>query len=626
VYDSVKLARVVKLATFKDDKDNAGRVAQVRIEKFITDACRRGELAVRLDHVEGIIEFEDKPFQDGGADDDVALTSSDVDTLQPTPASLLRTHLTRLAQTLYTSLDTISPNTSALALTKGRAEAALQALAQNMEKEREAILSRRLISEQRKQKAEAEALKKEKEAESARVAARQEQAVREAKRVEQEAKARQLEMIRKNNEAVKAEEARKLADKLRSAGALKVVPKDIESLDTAALMKIQVEKIEKDKKDLAEKLRIIGKRIDHTERAFRKEEIPLLHKDYDIQQQRDREIYESTRKARVEEARAAHAFNLKIKNRLGSIMPDYEAFREKKLSAVQEEYEKRVKQAEKKIAEEKAKRKSEVESRREAEKAQRQREEEASRRAEEEERARAEEEERRAAEEAAEREAEEARLAEEKQKAEEESAKKRAEEMERRSRLDDVARKQRERDEEIERKLREKESAKKEQVARIPGAAGWRREGAPPTAVAANATNEAAAGERPKLNLAPRSEATGASWRDRQAAAKPQEPAAASPPISRGGTPQPTGERRRLQLAPRTASESAPAPTQAAVAPANGTSAPAPAVGASWREREAARQAAGSPAGKEDDGFQPVKKPTTGGAYRPPGVSNLFKC
>lgn len=466
VYDSVKLVRVVKLATFKDDLEEAGALTtKARIEKFITDACRRGEMSVRLDHSEGIIEFEDKTFElaENDAEAGVASNSTSIDVLQPTPSTLLRTHLTRLAQALYVSLETINPATSALAVTKAQAEAALKAMAANLAADREAVLARRLIFEQRKYKAEAEQLKKDKEAEAARIAARQLQAANEAKRVEQEAKARQLEIIRKNNEAIKAEEARKLADKLKSAGALKVAQKDIENLDTAALMKIQVEQMEKERRDMAEKLRIIGKRIDHTERAFRKEEIPLLHKDYDLQQKRDQAIHEASRAERIEQLRAAHALDLKIKHRLAVIMPDYEDFRARKIAAAGDDYQNKLNASKVKIEEEKAKRKAEVERKRAEICERRAREEEERRQAEEEERRAREEEERRAEEERAAREAEEARAAEEKRKAEEEAEKRRAANLEARMKADEQFRKQREREEEIERKLAEKEAAKRAQ-------------------------------------------------------------------------------------------------------------------------------------------------------------------
>ena len=49
------------------------------------------------------------------------------------------------------------------------------------------------------------------------------------------------------------------------------------------LMRPQVEQPEKEKKELNEKVLVLAKRLDHIERAYRKEERPLLTKDYEIQ-------------------------------------------------------------------------------------------------------------------------------------------------------------------------------------------------------------------------------------------------------------------------------------------------------------------------------------------------------
>jgi len=634
VYDSVKLARIVKLTTFKDDVEGDKNVTQVRVEKFITDACRRGEMSVRLDHAEGIVEFEDRTFGEvNEMEINASQQKSSIDILQPTPSTLLRNHLANLAQTLFSSLETISPaDVSALAYASANAESSLQAMAKNMQAEREALLSRRMIAEQRKQRADAELAKKEKEAEAARIAARQQSAANEAKRVEQEAKARQLEIIRKNNEAIKQDEARKLADKLKAAGALKVADKEIETMDTAQLRRMQVEQMEKEQKQLVEKLRIIAKRIDHTERAFRKEEITLLHKDYELQQKRDRELFDQTRTQRLEDARNAHAADLDLKKRLLPKMKDFEEFKQKKLAASSSAYEAAVKKANAKIAEEKKKRIEEYERAREEERERARREEEERQRAEEEAAQReAEQREREEAERIA-KEEEEARLAEEKARQEEESAKRRAELLEQRLKGDEQARRQREREEEIERKLQEKEAARRAGPAAsarpVVGSGGWRRD-APATAVAGNAANEAAPAAA-AAGGAPRLTGVTASWRDKQAAAAgaaPAAPAAASP----------ASERPRFQLAPRSQpapAAAAPAPARAAspAAPAaptaNGAAPAAPAAGTgekmTWREREAlkAQQNGTAPAAgaNGDDGFQTVKKPATGGAYRPPGA------
>lgn len=91
---------------------------------------------------------------------------------------------------------------------------------------------------------------------------------------------------------------------------------------------MQVQQIEKEKKDLAQKLSGVSKRIDHLERAFRREEIPLLKQDYERQQARDKEAHENAQASRAESARRQYTEDLAIKTSLGRIMPDFAHFRQ----------------------------------------------------------------------------------------------------------------------------------------------------------------------------------------------------------------------------------------------------------------------------------------------------------
>lgn len=125
-------------------------------------------------------------------------------------------------------------------------------------------------------------------------------------------------------------------------------------------MRIQVEQLEKEKKELAERLRIVAKRVDHIERAYRKAERPLLAQDYADQQVNDRITFERTQKDRVEGSRLEHQHNLETKKRLLRMMPDYEARRDIILGKKKEDHEKKKKAAEKKIEEEIKKRRNTV--------------------------------------------------------------------------------------------------------------------------------------------------------------------------------------------------------------------------------------------------------------------------
>jgi translation initiation factor 3 subunit A len=149
----------------------------------------------------------------------------------------------------------------------------------------------------------------------------------------------------------------------------------LETYDTEGLITIQVAQLEKEKKEISERLRIISKRIDHTERAYRKEEQPLLTEDYQNQQKTDREAFEAIQQARRDLARQTHQDDLETKTRLTRLLGDYHARREVLIAKRREEFTAKKAAAAKKIKEEKEKRLKSVLQAREEEKARKDKEE-----------------------------------------------------------------------------------------------------------------------------------------------------------------------------------------------------------------------------------------------------------
>lgn len=141
----------------------------------------------------------------------------------------------------------------------------------------------------------------------------------------------------------------------------------MENLSTDNLMRLQVEQLEKEKRELNEKMRIVSKRVDHIERAYRKDERPLLAKDYDVQQTNDKAAHEAAQKSRLETARLTHEQDVETKKRLLRMMDDYKAYREVTVGKRGEEFANRQQLAQKKIEEEKAKRRAAVQKEREEE-------------------------------------------------------------------------------------------------------------------------------------------------------------------------------------------------------------------------------------------------------------------
>ena len=127
----------------------------------------------------------------------------------------------------------------------------------------------------------------------------------------------------------------------------------MEDLSKDRLMRLQVEQLEKEKKDLNERLRIAAKRIDHIERAYRKEERPLLAQDYAEQQAADRATFEALQKARIENSQSAHNRAVASKKRLNRMQEEFRVYSKKLLAARTEEYQRRQAVAAKKEEEEK---------------------------------------------------------------------------------------------------------------------------------------------------------------------------------------------------------------------------------------------------------------------------------
>ena len=138
-------------------------------------------------------------------------------------------------------------------------------------------------------------------------------------------------------------------------------------MDTEKLITMQVGQIEKEKKELSEKLRIISKRIDHIERAYRKEEKPLLAEDYKHQQELDKTTFESVQKSRRESALSAHKEDMETKHRLARVTGDYKSYKEQLVQKKKAEFARKQELATKKIAEEKKKRNDNVLKQREEE-------------------------------------------------------------------------------------------------------------------------------------------------------------------------------------------------------------------------------------------------------------------
>ncbi|EAW08216.1 putative eukaryotic translation initiation factor 3 subunit EifCa [Aspergillus clavatus NRRL 1] len=477
VYESVELKFIYELAQFPEPF----QVTPAMIEKFIMNGCKKGDLAIRVDHISGVLTFDTdifssaKALHPGSAAGSAESEAGSVQRLQNTPAEIARLQLTRLAKTLHVTCMYVDPSYSEVRI---QAKQAAQArAAAGVAKEHEETLARRVIIDKKKEAATDALQRKQREEETRKRIRTQQLQEAEKQRLLDEQREREKKRIKDEQDRIRQQELKKQLEELKSGvKGIDISELDLEDLDANRLRAIKLAQLEKEKNELNDKIRTTAKRIDHLERAFRREELKHIAEDYEAQKQHDMEVYEATKAETLKEAKEKHAEAVALKHRLSRLVPVYSNFRKEVSEKRHEEFEKRRKAAERDFEAKKKQRIREVQERRRRERAEREAEEQ--RQKEEEERARREEEERVAREEERRR-----VLTEEKAKREEE-----------RKKLDEIALKQKQREEEAE----ARRAARKAGVTEPPPRA------AEPERTA------------PRLNIAPRT--GGSSWRERQAA------------------------------------------------------------------------------------------------------------
>lgn len=601
VYTDVKLSDVLGLAQFPSPFE----IDAAMIEKFIMNGCKKGDLSIRVDHSTGVLTFDSdvfattsKSLHAGSGAGSAESENSSVQRLQSTPAEIVRSQLSRLSKALHIAAQYVDPS-----LYEDQQKArtlALQRAAAGAEKEHQDLLSRREIIQKRKETAASVQAARQREAEQQRRSKQQEAQAQESKRLAQETKEREDRRLAAERKRVQREEAEKqLKELAQGVKGVDLSTLDPDDLDTGRIRAIKLQALEREKNEINEKVRITAKRLDHLERAYRKEELKHLPEDFESQREHDLAAWEESKQETLSNAQAKHKEDVSLKHRLSRLVTVYESFKTDISQQRHADFEKRRKAAEKELAQKMDQRRREVREAREAEE---------QRAAEEERRAREEEERRQQEEE------EEARAAEEKQQREAEA---RAEAEKRREERMEAARKQREREEEAEQRRLERRA----------GGATGASTAAPRSferVPEPRHVEEVSSDPRgpPKLQLAGR---TGdkPTWREREAAR-----------LAGGVTDAP--QRSFDRAAP--AAEAAPqeeAPRRTGYVPPNrreaGTGASTGASTGRWQPRS---RPDGPPARDSDDGRadSPAERPSaptdgaykplqsSGGAYRPPGA------
>ncbi|XP_036431006.1 eukaryotic translation initiation factor 3 subunit A isoform X2 [Colossoma macropomum] len=345
IYQSIEFSRLASLVPFVD---------AFQLERSIVDAARHCDLQVRIDHTSRTLSF--------GSDLNYS-TKEDAPVgpfLQNMPSEQIRNQLTAMSSSLAKAIQVIKP-ASILQEREEHHQQAIAAYLKNARKEHQRILARRQTIEERKERLESLNIQREKEELEQREAELQKVRKAEEERLRQEAKEREKERIMQEHEQIKKKTVRERLEQIKKtelgAKAFKDIDiEDLEELDPDFIMAKQVEQLEKEKKELQERLKNQEKKIDYFERAKRLEEIPLIKKAYEEQRVKDMELWELQEEERISNMKVEREKALEHKKRLSRMVEDKENFVSKITAARSFIYEEKLKQFQERLVEERKKR------------------------------------------------------------------------------------------------------------------------------------------------------------------------------------------------------------------------------------------------------------------------------
>uniref|UniRef100_W5MU27 Eukaryotic translation initiation factor 3 subunit A n=1 Tax=Lepisosteus oculatus TaxID=7918 RepID=W5MU27_LEPOC len=345
IYQSIEFSRLASLVPFVD---------AFQLERSIVDAARHCDLQVRIDHTSRTLSFGSDLNYSTKEDSPVGPF------LQNMPSEQIRNQLTAMSSALAKAIDIVKPP-SILQEREEQNQQAIAAYLKNARKEHQRILARRQTIEERKERLESLNIQREKEELEQREAELQKVRKAEEERLRQEAKEREKERIMQEHQEIKIKTLRERLEQIKKtelgAKAFKDIDiEDLEELDTDFIMAKQVEQLEKEKKELHERLKNQEKKIDYFERAKRLEEIPLIKKAYEEQRIKDMELWELQEEERINNMKVEREKALEHKQRMSRMMEDQEYFVSKITAARRSVYEEKLKQFQERLVEERKKR------------------------------------------------------------------------------------------------------------------------------------------------------------------------------------------------------------------------------------------------------------------------------
>ncbi|KAF3449232.1 hypothetical protein FNV43_RR09960 [Rhamnella rubrinervis] len=396
VYQTMKIEYLSQMIPFYDFSV---------VEKLSVDAAKYNFVAMKVDHMKGVVLFGKLVIESDG----------------------LRDHLTVFAESLNKARAMIYPP----AKRASKLSEVLPSLADVVDKEHKRLLARKSIIEKRKEEQERQLLETEREEESRRLKLQKITEEAEQKRLAIEYEQRKNQRILKEIEERELEEAQALLQEALSRKKGKKPILEGEKVTKQTLMELALSEQLRERQEMEKRLQKLAKTMDYLERAKREESAPLIEAAFQQRLVEEKVLHEREQQLEIEQSQQRHVGDLKEKNRLERMLEHKMIFQERVIHRRQEEFDRRREEREKQINQMVKARKQDRETKRKKIYYVRS-EEERLRKIQEEEEARK----------------------------REEAERKRKEEAERRAKLDEIAEKQRQREREAE----EKEKLRREQL------------------------------------------------------------------------------------------------------------------------------------------------------------------
>lgn len=277
-------------------------------------------------------EGEETAVGEDGENDDTAAEPEPVVTRN----AYIRKALTSLSMVLYET-DSFK-KASYLEKVRIARESLIQQTQEVIDNAKRLAEERAKKSQERKQEYMASAaVNAEQDAELRQKRIMEERAAIEAK-MEEEAQRRLVEKKKRELEALKLREVKNFIEEVNKNGQVYIDPKEAKNMEIKDARKIIVEQLSKDQAELDERMSYALKKLDHTERALRKVELPLLKKESEALTGADMDKYEAMKGKILKTARDEHEARLADHDRLVKAFDDYKQLRNRLRSQYEDKF------------------------------------------------------------------------------------------------------------------------------------------------------------------------------------------------------------------------------------------------------------------------------------------------